>query len=107
MPRQSVMLPQGYDVSRRTKEEGGGWVLTGGIKKSWRRLQPTKNSNRPSEAIWDKPAGARAVAAWTGDLPNWEIERLARLDYHARNALLEEERAESARAFTLAVTGEA
>lgn len=100
MYRETAKLPFGYTVERRTLEEGGGWVLRGGVVRS---VSIKDTTGRPHYRL---PSGYRTVISWTGDLPVEELESIARFDYHARNALTDEERRINNRNFVLATGGD-
>lgn len=100
MYRETAKLPFGYTVERRTLEDGGGWVLRGGVVRS---VSIKDTTGRPHYRL---PSGYRTVISWTGDLPVEELESIARFDHHARNALTDEERRINNRNLVLAIGGD-
>jgi hypothetical protein len=88
-------LPPGYSLQRRTREEGGGWVLIGGVKRV-----PAHHKDQSYMMV----SGGRRVAAWDGDLDREEIEDIARLDYLSKHSITDDERSYYARQFVLRVS---
>jgi hypothetical protein len=82
-----VTLPYGYTVARQTKEDGGGFILYGGVNR------------RGSKVL-----GPRKVVWWDKDMQPELLESIARHDYHANTALTDNERMVASRQLVLAIT---
>lgn len=80
-----AILPEGYGLKRRTREEGGGTVLVGGAKRVH-----IKESERRSG--WHAGGRIREVASWQGVLAPEVVERLAVHDHQSRHGWPEDER---------------
>ncbi len=87
MRNESVNLPYGYSIAQRTREDGGGYVLYGGVIRHR-----------------GKVLGPRPVISWDKGMPKELLENIARHDYHGNTDVTERERMVGRRQFVLAIT---
>jgi hypothetical protein len=92
-----LALPEGYTINRRTLEEGGGWLLKGGVNNYPRNVRVEKKF---TSLVYDRTLGSRNVCSFAGD-PDPELVRtMATFDHLSRYSLSENERKVAMHEFT-------